>query len=519
MLQGGKHTGSGLSLTVDSPSSQQSDPLQTPPPSSPLMLPSSQSGALSHYKHPHSVTTRKISPTSSHDSEENTFSELNTDRTIDEKDKKLYPCQDLQAKSREFALYEDNKLEGNTSGKSRSSKVSSKLRPDASPFKPQNLENSDTAQIDTKRDCKSDDELVSVNGSREIRCSDDENSNATEACTSNEFPLSEPPVNGIVDKPNNQLVGEVNNDSIDSAAQYVVDIDEFGTKQPITQENGLGFGAQECAPEHEKSSRSGGNDIFDDHVDREVERETEKVWAQAEAWLEAEMKAEEDAWLLISGSVDNCAGQWKMNVSTDIDKLIDRADDHSSVFDLSTDEDSYNISGDKGDSVKYSTPMSSPPSLSLRIDTSNKQGYENIDDDEYTPNAPPLHPLSGQPQVVSGEGVHGLGKSSYGSGNSSPASHTSSVTFDDSYAIDDMSLPAYNCGARMLHEKLSSPDRYRRNQRTPEEARRRSEKRQVAAEYNRDKTVEEKKLRAKVVIFLFIPVGPDYFVPGCFKSS
>jgi hypothetical protein len=69
---------------------------------------------------------------------------------------------------------------------------------------------------------------------------------------------------------------------------------------------------------------------------------------------------------------------------------------------------------------------------------------------------------------------------------------------DDSYSLDDQSLSPHKGGARTLHEKLSSPERYKRNRLTPEQVRLRSEERQVVAELNRDKTVEEKKLRAQV---------------------
>jgi hypothetical protein len=76
------------------------------------------------------------------------------------------------------------------------------------------------------------------------------------------------------------------------------------------------------------------------------------------------------------------------------------------------------------------------------------------------------------------------------------------LTCTDDYSLDDQSLsPHKSGGTRTLHEKLSSPERYKRNRMTPEQARQRSEERQVVAEHNRDKTVEEKKLRAQVTFW------------------
>ena len=260
------------------------------------------------------------------------------------------------------------------------------------------------------------------------------------------------------------------------------------------------------------------------NLDREVERETEKVWAQAEAWLEAEMMAEETAWLMISsGSGSDSAetshqypllsqGTPFLDLDRDQSRGSDGVDDHSSVFDLSTDDDSNHCYPENNDqkSTSHITHLALSQ-FSLSIDTVSANESQLSFGGQFTPTrAPPRHPLSERNGLqatfnhlsANGNGNgNGNGNSRFNedSGNQSPSSYTSSLTnYDDNSSLDDLSLSSRGTGPRTLHEKLSSPERYKRNRWTTEEARQRNEDRQVVAEHNRDKTVEEKKLRAKV---------------------
>ena len=232
-----------------------------------------------------------------------------------------------------------------------------------------------------------------------------------------------------------------------------------------------------------------GVSSIDDPFDREVEIETEKVWAQAEAWLEAEMKAEEDAWLLISSGSTNASDNL-FNTKSQETVYADM-DDHSSVFDLSTDDE------DKFAQKSSVLTISSPFALSVDTSTDYDDDGPESSDQRIALNVPPLHPASDR----SG-GLQGTFRHHNANGNCSPSSNTSSLTCTDDYSLDDQSLsPHKSGGTRTLHEKLSSPERYKRNRMTPEQARQRSEERQVVAEHNRDKTVEEKKLRAQVTFW------------------
>lgn len=229
------------------------------------------------------------------------------------------------------------------------------------------------------------------------------------------------------------------------------------------------------------------SDEWDADTEAQVVLASERVWAEAEAWVEAEAAAEEAAWLKLreEANKENRSRSNRSNPSAANTKEKAYYPSPAGEWNIS-----QQLTCDSGDenSPRLSKSISrlllaspsvlqvSPSSHSL-INTIREDGKFVLDSFKDCPTTPLQHPDM-------------LERFTFNHSRASSGSKTSTP------GQSGHSTPQTGNSVRSLHEKLSSPDR--RRALSPTEAKRKHEARQIAAESNRDRSVNERIQKAMI---------------------
>ncbi len=211
-------------------------------------------------------------------------------------------------------------------------------------------------------------------------------------------------------------------------------------------------------------NKAESTDPWDADTEAEVVKASEQIWAEAEAWIEAEAEVEEAAWevLRLGSSYEDDGSDINIKISSEtphklplplkVDNILVTPSTKSSISNLGSMlssmsyDDTYNNDENRSDNTIASMNGDSGSVLIAR--TTNSITKNKNSDSNFSPDA-----LSSQQSSASKD-------------------------------------------TRSLHDKLSSPDR--RRSCSPTEAKRRQEAKQLLAEVNRDRVVNEKKQKAMV---------------------
>lgn len=238
-------------------------------------------------------------------------------------------------------------------------------------------------------------------------------------------------------------------------------------------------------------------DDWDEDTEAQVVLASEQVWAEAEAWVEAEAAAEEAAWIKLKEGA-NKENRSKLGNKRDNSCPSSPAGDWTipdiSPLTVDVPPESAHHLNKKNSSVSRRLLTSPADALrSLSPNNSSKFGVSLIDDQSCRQNmeSPPgLHlmvPTAGEDE----ESEMLIEQFNFKMGSGSKTSNSSPL------GNSGQSTPLTGSTGRSLHAKLSSPDR--RRALSPTEAKRKHEARQIAAESNRDRSVNERIQKAMIV--------------------
>lgn len=262
-------------------------------------------------------------------------------------------------------------------------------------------------------------------------------------------------------------------------------------------------------------------DNWDAETELEVTQESEKVWREAEAWIEAEAAVEEAAWEVLFG--DHLVS----NSPKSAESIKNLKNQHLHNSNINYQSTSFSTAQSPSQSTQplilftspmksmsnqsstFNSPIEKPSILSIaekynnsvksniaNIDGNNLKSLESQDINKFSEN----EVVSNDSSISSTRMLELPEKSlviQVQEEPSSPVSLSSPPSWSTPQSHNRSSSNSSSCGSvRSLHDKLSSPDR--RRSVSPGEAKRRQEAKQLAAEYNRDRSLDERKQKALI---------------------
>jgi hypothetical protein len=266
-------------------------------------------------------------------------------------------------------------------------------------------------------------------------------------------------------------------------------------------------------------------DNWDAETEFEVTQESEKVWREAEAWIEAEAAVEEAAWEVLFG--DHVVSTSPKSAES-IKNLKNHPHNNSNINYQSTSFSTSQspiqptqpvalftspIKSMSNQSSTFNSPIEKQSIMSIaekynnslksniaNLDENNLKSLESQHDNKFVKKEVNSNnsSISSTPMLECPEKSLAIQvKESSSSPLSLSPSSLSSPPIWSTPQANNRSSNSSSCGSvRSLHDKLSSPDR--RRSVSPGEAKRRQEAKQLAAEYNRDRSLDERKQKALI---------------------